>query len=98
MWTRTLSTTISTSPLRACGSSLAMLGLSHAEPVERPGRRRLASSGRPNHSAHGGAQNEATDVSEQRTATRRARRTERRETVDQPPDEPQADTTVCGDR
>src|SRR6478752_2185246 len=89
MWTRTLSTTISTSPFRARGSSLAMAGLSHAEFVERPGWARLA--GGPDHPddrRDPGSGHEPPDVLEQGDSAVRGRDAERRKAVDQLEDEP----------
>src|SRR4051812_33682091 len=97
MWTRTLSTTISTSPFRACGSSLAMLELSHAELVERPRRTRCRTSAGPNDSGHCGAGDEPADVGEERDAARRARSAEGGEPADQLEDEPEAEHDDRGD-
>ena len=67
MWTRTLSTTISTSPLRSLGSSLAMAGLSHAEPDRRPGRPPSAARpDGPDDHADDQARHEAADVGKER--------------------------------
>src|SRR5689334_12514795 len=89
MWTRTLSTTISTSPFRARGSSLAMRRLSHAEPV-RPGVARPTPSDRAHDGAHDHAGDEAADVGEDRDARvdRRAR-AERHEPAQQLEPEPE---------
>src|SRR4051794_20940520 len=91
MWTRTLSTTISTRPFRACGSSLAMLELSHAELVERPRRTRCRTSTSPDDNGHGGACHEPADGGEERHAAPRARRAAGREPADQLEDEPEAE-------
>src|SRR5829696_2612111 len=91
MCTRTLSTTISMSPLRARGSSLAMAGLSHAEPGGRPRRLRPAATpaDRPDHETDGHACQEAADVGEDRDAASGARDAQRRHPVDQLEQEPQ---------
>src|SRR3954449_72806 len=90
MWTRTLSTTISTSPLRARGSSLDMPGLSHAEPGGRPrGTRPTAPAERPHEQSDDGPEGEPTDVGEDRDAAVRVRDAERGDAVDQLEDEPQ---------
>src|SRR5215212_6956811 len=91
MWTRTLSTTISTSPFRACGSSLAMLELSHAELVERPRRTRRRTAPGPDDGGHRGAGDEPADVGEECDAARRARSAEGRKAADQLKDEPEAE-------
>src|SRR5215212_4513093 len=91
MWTRTLSTTISTSPFRACGSSLAMLELSHAELVERPRRTRSRTTASPDDSSDCGAGNEPADVRKERDAARRAGSAEGRKAADQLENEPEAE-------
>src|SRR5215210_4799344 len=90
MWTRTLSTTISTSPFRACGSSLAMPGLSHAEPSRRPGRPAAsAPSEGPDDDADEGARDESSDMGEERHLVPGRRRAERREAAQELENEPE---------
>src|SRR5512140_2768800 len=92
MWTRTLSTTISTSPLRAVGSSLAMTGLSHADPVGRRQRLRTPPRAEPAHEEAGrDAGDEPADVLEQGDAAARARHAEGGHAIDQLEDEPEAE-------
>src|SRR5215212_5012058 len=90
MWTRTLSTTISTSPFRACGSSPARRGLSHAEPGRRPRRPAVpAPSEGPDDEADEGARDESSDMREERHLVLGRRRSERREAAQELQDEPQ---------
>src|SRR6478672_8787909 len=86
MWTRTLSTTISTSP-----SSMA--GLSHGRwgGRRRRGGRSMAPGGHEQHDpGHDGADHEATDVGEERNAATALDGAERGRPVDQLEDEPEA--------
>src|SRR5206468_1951635 len=70
MWTRTLSTTISTSPFRASCSSLAMAGLSHAELVDRSdGARRTPAVEPADEQPDDHAEDEPADVFEQGDAS-----------------------------
>src|SRR5438309_2871216 len=90
MWTRTLSTTISTSPFSGCDSSLAMARLSHADPVRRPELpRRGPPPDRPHDEPDHDAGEEATDVLEDRDAAGRALDPERGDPVDQLEQEPE---------
>ena len=75
MWTRTLSTTISTRPL-ALGSSLAMAGLSHADPAGRAQRRAAGTAEPRTTSPTSTPGDEPADVGEERDATTRAGVTE----------------------
>src|SRR4051812_17455854 len=86
MWTRTLSTTISTRSFCARGSSLAMPGLSHAVPARRPP---AAGAERPDEEAHDDAGDEAADVGEERDLVASRRWTERPDTAQKLEDEPE---------
>src|SRR5258706_14054856 len=86
IWTRTLSTTISTSPSRSLGSSLAMAGLSHADPVGRAHRARSAADPAQDE-ADDDPGDESADVGEQGDAPVRARGAERHDAVDHLHDE-----------
>src|SRR5688572_24806925 len=80
MCTRTLSTTISTSPS-------AMAGLSHGRRAQRPGPPAAADQQR-----HDKARDEAADVGEERDSTLAgARQPQRGDPVDQLEDEPEAE-------
>src|SRR6185436_16579398 len=90
MWTRTLSTTISTRPLRAAGSSLAMLGLSHAGPAGRPEpAHRPRAADRPTDEPHDQPENEPADVGEEGDLRRGGLRAERGDPAQQLQDEPE---------
>src|SRR5215207_9490985 len=91
MWTRTLSTTISTSSGSNGGSSLAMPGLSHARRAGRPAGT-PAARGRPraDDDAARHAGHEAPDMGEEGDAALGAGQPERAEPVDQLEDEPEA--------
>src|SRR5437870_4406937 len=92
MWTRTLSTTISTSPLRSLGSSLAMAGLSHADPAGRAQRARPTTGARPpDDETDDDARKESADMCEQGDAAARAGRAERDEAVEHLDREPEAE-------
>src|SRR5438093_1235264 len=98
MWTRTLSTTISTSPFQASGSSLAMAGLSHAELVDRSdGARRTPAAEPADEQPDDHAEDEPADVLEQGDASAGMADPERSEAVDQLEDEPEAEDDDGGD-
>src|SRR6266508_6840123 len=77
MWTRTLSTTISTSPS-------GMAGLSHARRSQRPGS--PAPDDGPDHQAD----DESADMGEEGDTPLGVRRSQRGDSVDQLEDEPEA--------
>src|SRR6476469_5833848 len=92
MWTRTLSTTISTRPLRAAGSSLAMLGLSHAGPAGRPEPAHgPAAADRPDDEPDDQPEHEPADVGEERDLRRRGLRAEGGDAAQELQDEPEAE-------
>src|SRR3954451_8571214 len=94
MWTRTLSTTISTRPFCARGSSLAMDRLSHAGPVGRPQRPFPRASAGPGQATdeqpHERTGDEAGDVLEEGHAPAAAGHAEGGDAVDELEGEPQA--------
>src|SRR6476646_3688443 len=90
MWTRTLSTTISTRPLRAAGSSLAMLGLAHAGPAGRPEPGHgPAAADRPDDEPDDQPEHEPADVGEEGDLRRGGFRAERGDAAQQLQDEPE---------
>src|SRR6476620_5617815 len=92
MCTRTLSTTISTSPLRSLGSSLAMAGLSHAEPVGRAKRaRRTTRGGLADDQPDDDPGEESADMGEQCDAPARARGAEGHDAGEDLDREPEAE-------
>src|SRR5690349_22924361 len=89
MWTRTLSTTISTSPFRARGSSLAMARLSHAEPVRPDVPDTRPATHRADHEPDERARHEAADVGEERDLVARGGGAQGCHAADQLEDEPE---------